>query len=162
MYGTKYGTTESCANKLKEYLSEDTKVLNIKDTTDICLDDYDSIIIGSPVYAGMFNKGVKKFIEENKDKLIQKKLGLFMCCMADEKKAVEQFKQNVPKEVLDAAKFKENFGGEFKFSKMNFFEKNIIKLICKKEPSLANIDGKSDVNSINDSAIRKFARVMEE
>ncbi len=161
LFGSKYGTTETCANKLKEYMGGEVEVININKDSNISLDIYESIIIGSPVYAGMFDKEIKKFIEDNKDKLATKKLGLFMCCMSDDKRVIQQFEENVPKEILEKAKIKESFGGEFKFSKMNFFEKIIIKMIAKKDKSLGKVDGKTDINKINEAAIKKFAMVIK-
>ena len=46
-----------------------------------------------------------------------------------------------------------NFRGEFKFSKMNFFEKTIIKIIAKKDKSLGKVDGKTDISKINEENI---------
>ena len=161
LFGSKYGTTETCANKLKGYMGGEVDVLNINNSTNISLDEYDNIIIGSPVYAGMFNKDIKNFIEANKSKLINKRLGLFMCCMSDDKRVAQQFKENLPQEILERAKVKENFGGEFKFSKMNFFEKMIIKMIAKKDSTLGKVDGKTDISKIDESAIKNFAKVME-
>ena len=161
LFGSKYGTAEICANKLKEYLNGEIDIINIANNNDVLLDRYDNIIIGSSVYAGAFNKNVKAFIENNKNKLINKKLGLFMCCMSQGERIIEQFEQNVPKEILEVAVVKSNFGGGLKFSKMNFFEKKIIKMIAKKDKDLGDIDGKSDVSMINEEAIKKFAETME-
>lgn len=160
LFGSKYGTTESCANKLKDYLKGQVEIIDIKKSNHISLNKYDKIIIGSSVYAGMINKDIKNFIENNKSELINKNFGLFTCCMSDGDKVKEQFNQNLPGEILEAAKTKENFGGEFKFSKMNFFEKQIIKMICKKDASIGKVDGKSDISKINEEAIKKFAMVM--
>lgn len=160
LFGSKYGTTEDSANKLKDYLKGDVEIINIKQAKNISLNNYERVIIGSSIYAGMINKDIKSFIENNKAELVNKKLGLFTCCMSDGEKVVEQFNQNVPKEILEVAKVKENFGGEFKFSKMNFFEKTIIKMIYKKDKSLGIVNGKSDISKINEEAIKNFAIIM--
>lgn len=160
LYGSKYGTAEECAKQLKGKMQGEVELINIKDNKDILLTDYNKIIIGGSIYIGMINKEIKAFIESNKSELIQKELGLFMCCMSDGEKVKEQFEQNLPKEVLDAAKVKENLGGAFKFSKMNFFEKKIIKMIAKKDPSQGIIDGKTDISKIDEDAISRFIVAM--
>ncbi|MEG0672276.1 flavodoxin domain-containing protein [Clostridium sp.] len=160
LYGSKYGTTEECAKKLKDHLHGEVDLINVEENKDIKLANYNKVIIGGSIYAGMINKGIKKFIEDNKSELIGKDLGLFMCCMSDGEKVKEQFEQNIPKEILDAAKVKENLGGAFKFSKMNFFEKKIIKMISKKDPSLGSVDCKTDIYKIDEDAINKFAIAM--
>lgn len=161
IYGTKKGTTETCANKLKEYMIGDVDIINIKDNKSIDLNIYSTVIIGSPVYAGMFIKEIKEFIENNKSNLLDKKIGLFMCCMSQGEMVEKQFKENVPKEILDSSKIKSNFGGEFKFSKMNFFEKTIIKMIAKKDKTLGVVDGKSDISKIKEDNIKAFAQALE-
>lgn len=160
IYGTKKGTTETCANKLKGYMTGDVDMINIKDNKGIDLNIYNTVIIGSPVYVGMFIKEIKIFMENNKSNLLNKKIGLFMCCMSQGEMAEKQFKENVPKEILNTAKIKSNFGGEFKFSKMNFFEKTIIKIIAKKDKNLGKIDGKTDINRISEENIRIFAKTL--
>ena len=161
LYGSKYGTTEECSKKLKDYLDGEVDLINVEENRDIKLDNYNKIIIGSSIYVGMFNKGIKRFVEDNKSELAGKELGLFMCCMSDGEKIKEQFEQNMPKEILDAAKVKESFGGTFKFSKMNFFEKKIIKMIAKKDPSQGTVDGKTNIYKIYEDAISKFAIAMD-
>lgn len=161
IYGTKKGTTEACAKKLKGYMKGEVEVINIKDIKDIDINNYDTVIIGSSVYAGQFIKEIKEFIQSNINKLKDKTIGLFICCMSQGEIIDKQFKDNVPEEILQAAKVKENFGGEFKFSKMNFFEKTIIKMIAKKDESLGNVDGKTDISRINENNIKVFADTLE-
>lgn len=84
VYGSKKGSTEYCANKLRSYINGNVDVVNINIIKDIDLNKYDTVIIGSSVYAGMFVKGIKEFIENNKVKLKDKNIGLFMCCMSND------------------------------------------------------------------------------
>lgn len=160
LYGTKYDTTEECAKKLKTSLNGEVDLINVKNSKKVDLDNYNKVIIGSSVYMGMINKGIKIFIENNKLELVKKDLGLFISCMSVGERIKEQFDQNIAKEILEHAKIKENFGGGFKFSKMNFFEKKIIKVITKKDTSKGVIDGKTDIYRIDEEAINKFALMM--
>lgn len=161
VYGSKKGSTEYCANRLRSYINGNVDVVNINIIKDIDLNKYDTVIIGSSVYAGMFVKGIKEFIENNKVKLKDKNIGLFMCCMSNDEIVEKQFKENISEEILKVAKIKSNFGGEFKFSKMNFFEKTIIKMIAKKDKTLGVVDGKSDISKIKEDNIKAFAQALE-
>lgn len=161
LFGSKHGTTQVCVEKLKGFLKEEVDIVNLEKDEDVTLDKYDKIIIGSPIYAGAFNQSVKEFLTSHKDELVNKKVGLFVCCMSDEEKVKEDFKQNIPEEVLQSAVAKSNFGGAFMFSKMNFFERQIIKMIAKKDPTLGKVDGKSDILRINEEEIKNFAVIME-
>lgn len=57
---------------------------------------YDCIIFGTPVWASSFTPPIRTFIKENKEKLIDKKIAVFICYMgggAD--KAIEKLKQSL-------------------------------------------------------------------
>jgi len=79
---------------------------------------------------------------------MNKKLGLFLCCMEEGEKANEQFENAYPENLRKHATATGLFGGEFTFEKMNFLEKSIIKKISKISES---------VSKINEKAINEFA-----
>lgn len=162
IYSSKHGTTEYCAKKLKENLNSQFDIINIKNVKTIDINNYSKIIIGTSVYAGAINKDLKAYVESNKAELLTKDLGIFMCCMSKEDKANQQFKDNFSEELLKSSKIIASFGGEFKFSKMNFFEKTIIKIIAKNDPELGKVDGKTDINKINENTLKDFSKIMEE
>lgn len=59
-------------------------------------DKYDYIIFGTPVWASSFTPPIRTFIKENKDKLKDKKIAVFICYMgggAD--KAIDKLKKTL-------------------------------------------------------------------
>ncbi|GAA0181489.1 flavodoxin domain-containing protein [Clostridium sediminicola] len=160
VFSTKYGTTEKCAKILKEKLNGDIDLCNLKKTDEVEIFNYDKVIIGGSIYVGQIQKEVKKFCSENLNKLKKKRVGLFICCM-NEKSGQEQLNNSFPKELLISAVAKETFGGEFRFSKMNFFEKFIIKTISKKDENMPPIDTKKDISKIVEENINKFVQYIE-
>ncbi|MGL4108925.1 flavodoxin domain-containing protein [Clostridium sp. LP20] len=160
IFGSKYGTAEMCARKLKEKLGGEVDLVDINTNKDISLSDYDKVIIGGSIYMGMMNKEIKNFVQNNKEELIKKDFGLFMVCMSDNEKAKQQFKENFDEDILKNAKGKVNFGGAFLFSKMNFFERQIIKMISKSQKNDEKVDGKKDINRIDESSISDFVKIM--
>lgn len=159
VYSTKHGTTEKCAKILKEKINGDVDLYNLKKTEDIKISNYDKIIIGGSIYVGQIQKEVKKFCSENLNKLMEKKVGLFICCM-NEKSGEEQLNNSFPQELLANAVAKEVFGGEFRFTKMNFFERFIVKMISKKEENSPVIDAKNDISKILEDNMYSFAQSM--
>ncbi|HEX9973825.1 MAG TPA: flavodoxin domain-containing protein [bacterium] len=143
IYTTQHGCTEECAIKLQQQLNSDAELINIKKQKSGNLDDFKTIIIGGSIHAGQIQRKIKKFCQENLDKLKQKKLGLFLCCMEEGEKAQKQFQDAFPTELIQHATTTGIFGGEFNFEKMNFIEKAIIKKIAKIEKSVSKIDEKS-------------------
>lgn len=103
------------------------------------VDQYDQIIIGGSIHFGKIQKHIKRFCERNESILIQKDLGLFICCMLTEKKD-EQF-ENAFSDVLKQKSIARGcFGGEFLLEKMNFLEKLIVKKVANATVSSSHIN----------------------
>ncbi|MBM7614201.1 flavodoxin domain-containing protein [Alkaliphilus hydrothermalis] len=151
VYGTKYGCTEKCAQMLKEKLSGDIDLINLKTSSTVDLSKYNKVIIGGSIYIGQIQKEVKAFCSQNMDLLKEKNLGLFTCCMGEGQRAEEQLNAVFPKELLDLAVAKEFFGGEFIFKKMGFIDKLIVKKVSKIT---------KDTTNIYEENISRFAEVM--
>lgn len=154
-YATKYGFTKKCCEKLSEKINGDVDICNLKERKNIELAKFDKIIIGGSIYAGQIRKEVKKFCLSNQDELKKKKLGLFICGMTEDDKAMEQLNNSFPQELINNSIAKASFGGEFILSKMNFFERFIIKKIAKTSVDKSNYKDEnvdkfaSEMNSVN-------------
>ncbi len=152
-YGSKHGCTEKCANLLKEELDGKVDLINLKDTNKINLSKYEKVIIGGSIYMGKIQKEVSKFSSKNLEILKEKEIGLFICAMQSEEIVEKELNENFPKELLDVAKSKESFGGEFIFDKLGFMEKEVVKKVVKVN---------SDKSSILKENISKFAEKMND
>lgn len=139
IYSTKHGCTDKCAQALSNEFETETKLVNLTLTTNINLSEFDIIIIGGSIHAGMINKSIKNFIKKNHDILISKKLGLFLCCLFEGEKALQQFQDAYPDSIREKAIAHGLFGGELDFDKMNFFEKAIVKKVAHVEKSTSKI-----------------------
>jgi len=137
-YASKYGTTEKCANLLKDKLDGEVDVIDIKKTKPN-LSDYDAVIIGGPIYIGKLKKSVEAFCINNLPALIDKKKGFFICHMEFEKSMEELIAKYYPKKLVDTASATSGFGGAFYVSKMNFLNKMMIKKAAGIEEDRDNI-----------------------
>lgn len=159
VYGSKYGTTQKCAQEIAKKISGKVDVVNLKDNKGIDIADYDKVVIGSSVYAGMLRKEVKVFYESNKEILKKKKVAVFLCCM--DKEGIEKYLSPVFDEDFRKGLIaKTCCGGEYKFSKMNFLERFMIKMITAdgaKKGICEAADGKHDIESIIYDNISVFA-----
>ena len=132
-------SAKTCAEKLAGKLKNDVDLVNLKKTINIDISKYEKIIIGSSVYVGKIHKEAKMFCENNFNELKDKEIVLFISCMKEGKEAEKQLKDNFPEELQDKALVTGVFGGAFKFDKMNFFERMIIKKISGNNKSYSNI-----------------------
>lgn len=128
IYTSKTGATESCAKKLKEQLKDCTmeNIDNLKED----INQYDLIIIGSPIRMGMIDKRIKKFLLNNREKLKAKKTAYFICCGFHENWK-KYYEENIPKDLLESAVVYDSFGGELDIEKQKGFDKWIIKMVSK-------------------------------
>ena len=160
IYGSKHGFTEKCSEILKEKLNGEVLVVNIKKDIIPDMTSFDNIVIGGSIYVGKIQKDISEFCIKNANILKNKKIGVFVCCMNEGEKAISQLNSCLPKEVLSMAIAKDYFGGGFTFSKMNFFETFIIKMVSKKEKKSLKVDINKDVINIYEENIKKFALLM--
>lgn len=137
-FASKYGTTEKCANLLKEKLDGDVDVVNLNDSRP-SVSDYDAVIIGGPVYMGKLNSKVSSYCVNNLPNLVDKKKGFFICHMDFEKPIDQQLAEFYPKKLIETATAKAGFGGAYFVSKMGFFYKWVIKKAAGVEEDRENI-----------------------
>jgi len=141
-YASKYGFTKQCAELLAEKLGEKTHICDLdKNHPDPA--QYDKVIIGGSVYIGKIRKPVTLFCNENLDVLKEKKLGLFICGLAEGENAKKQIETVFPPELIETAVCKMCFGGGYNFKKMNFMERMIIKKVTGSDKDQLRIEKES-------------------
>ena len=150
IYDGKSGTTQKAANLLKEYLPQaetvDIKKLNHN------LASYDTVIIGSAIRMGNISKATKSFIAANQAELLQKKLGLFICCGLPEK-AAQQLADNFPANLRQHAIATKSFGGEMNPDNLKGMDKFIAKTVIKERAK----DPDAPITKLDLNAIKEFA-----
>ena len=143
VFATKHGCSEKCVNKLKDKLTGEIDTVNLKNSSQINVSNYKTVIIGGSIHAGKIQKKVKKFCQNYLSILIDKRIGLFICCMEEGEKATNQFNEAFPDELIQHASATGIFGGEFNFEKINFIERYIVKKIAKIDKSISKISEKN-------------------
>lgn len=155
VFASSHGTTEKASRLLSEYLSGDVELVNLKKNPSPNIESYDSVIIGGSIHAGSLQAKVKKFIKQNQNVLLNKEIGLFICCMHEGDEAKSQFEKAFTQELREISISNSLFGGEFIFTKMNFIEKQIVKKVS----GINNDTSKIDVNAIKEFADRFNANI---
>lgn len=130
IYRSLHGTT----GKVAKYISEKIKpkscdLIDLRDNRNPDLSGYETVILGGSVHTGQLNSAMKKFIQNNSDLLLTKRLGLFLCGMEIDK-ADLHFSNAWPAELRNHATVRLHAGGEFLFEKMNFLERIAVKKIA--------------------------------
>ena len=149
---TKHGCTEKAVKILKENI-DDVTLLNLKQNKNPDISDYGTIIVGGSMHFGGIQKEIKKFCDNNRDILLQKRLGLYLCYMREDV-AQKQFNESYPGDLRGHAIAAGLFGGECDFQKMNFIERKIMKKIV-------NSFKDSTSTKLNKEAILEFAQEIQ-
>lgn len=148
IYATNHGTTEKVAQMIHGYLNKNAELINLKTNKNPDISKFQNIIIGGSIHAGNIQKKVKKFINKRTNDIMAKKFALFLCCM-DEKRAGEQFENAFPKELQEKSIYNALPGGEFRFDKMNFIERAIVKKIAGTDQNVYKVNEEEIVNLCN-------------
>lgn len=130
LYSSKYGTTKTCVDYLITKINKPCTVATVETCKDINLNTFDTVIIGSSIYAGKIHKQLRQFCVNHNTLLATKKLGLFIVGANEPTTHMDLFESNYHS-LANVSKINQSFGGELLLDKMNFFEKFIIRMVTK-------------------------------
>lgn len=110
IFGTRYGTAKEISEKIVEILKDENlevDLINSDDKTNLAVDNYDLVVVGSGIKMGKWTKNTLNFLKKNRKKLSNRKLALFVSCgAANEEKnkaeAQEKYLDNVATKYLDS------------------------------------------------------------
>lgn len=143
VYSSKYGTTEKCAKLVGSKLEGEKTYHNINSTESLNLVNYDIILIGTSVYFGKVNSKIQKFINNNKNMLLTKKVGVFLTCFEGGDKVEKNFSSAYPEWLLKHSFTRERLGYEFYHDKMSVMDRFVTKNLIKVKKSTSNLFDKN-------------------
>ena len=153
VFMSKHGTTAKVVNIISEHLIfHEYEVFNLRNSKTPDISKFDFVIIGGSIHVGKVQNKVKQFCINNADTLLTKKVGLFLCCMEVGEKATEQFNNAFPVELRNHAFYTGLMGGECLIDKMNFFERNLVRMV---------IGGPEKYPKLNDKAINTLLQELD-
>lgn len=129
LYSSKHGATREAAELLAQHLPADTVVAPITDAPDIAV--FDCVVLGSAIYAGKPLKTMQDFCKQHLELLLQKKLGLFICALADPVIIRQELAMAYPAPIRRHAVIASWFGGKITPDRLTAAERAILKVIRK-------------------------------
>jgi menaquinone-dependent protoporphyrinogen oxidase len=133
-YATKYGMTRRYAEAMAKEIGPKARVVDLSspEAKGISLDGFQTVILGASVYAGRARPALGSFISMRAKELAGKKLGLFLCGLAEDgtEAAIEAA---FPGDLRAKATATAYLPGWAYPEKMNFAERAIMKMIAKAE-----------------------------
>ncbi|MCY1634970.1 flavodoxin domain-containing protein [Marinifilum sp. D737] len=151
IYISKHGTTEKVARIIAGKLnSNETQLINLSKEKIKDIETFDRIIIGGSIHMATVHKKIKKTCESNKNILLTKTLGLFLCCMEKGEKSIEQFENAFSEDLRKHATSTALPGYEYNLDKMNFFERALVQKISGSKENISEIDYDAIFKFVND------------
>lgn len=164
LYETTHGATKLCAEKLSDALGEQADIFRAKRFSGD-LSQYDCVVVGSPVYGGSILKDIREFCRANSDALCKKPFAVFFSCLSESDESIGGYlRRNFPPELVGKTVACESLGGAFYFSRLNFLDRLIDRLLAKgyaKSAGIAAPDGSTDFVTISDQKITDFAEKIK-
>lgn len=151
LYATSHGASAEAAAFLAEKLGE-CDVVDLKKDIAPDLANYETVVLGGSIHMGRVAKAVRKFADTHHDALVNKKLGLYLCCMYEGEVAQKQFDDAYPQTLRDKAGARGIFGGTFNFARMNLVERAIVKKVAGVTES---------VSRLNKEEMERFANALK-
>lgn len=138
LYGSKYGSTESCAKKIASEIKGQVKMINLLENKPMSLNEFDAVLMGGAVYAGKMADDVIHGIKDLN--LNGVPYGLFICCKDELDKAEGYLRLNLGDELVDNARWIEHLGHGINLERMNFFARTALKTMFKIKKSYTDFN----------------------
>lgn len=126
-YRTKYGTAAACARILLEKIGGDTVLADLADVRDVNVREYDVVLVGGSIYAGKVQRTVVSFCERNRPALLQRRVGIFLCCLYQGENALVQLQSAFPDWLLAHAFARALPGGEIHYDKLTLLDRLLVR-----------------------------------
>ena len=136
LFRSKYGSTKEYIKELAERIEGDCVISDVKNFSGN-LKDYNLIILGSCTYMGRIM--IVDFIKKNKQILKRRKVYLFVVgLIPEDNEASKQSFELIPEEIRKNLLGYRKFPGRINITKLNFFERMILKITRAKVEDLVD------------------------
>lgn len=127
-YASKSGTTKNAAELLGAHFSAHEVTYADLAVDAPRVEDHDVVVIGSYVRAGKIAKSAAEFLKKNRESILARPFGLYLCCNFSDK-ALDYFKANFDEELWQKAASAKDFGGEICLERQKGMDKLIMKIV---------------------------------
>lgn len=157
-YSSKYGGTKACAERIQAKLPGDALLWNLDTSPTADLAPFDTVILGCSFYMGKPRKAMRKFAKKYEKQLVDKNLGMFLCCIQDiDKNVREQFELAYGKALMQHATALEQLGGLVDFTKLTPVDKMIMNMVAGDLRKKTNSD---IISTVKEERIDMFCRQL--
>lgn len=122
-YRSKYGTTAACARILGQRIRAEAVVVDLTRQPWPDAHEFDVVLIGGSIYGAKIQREVTTFCHRQREELLSRKVGLFLCSMYQGEQAQAELRGAYP-EWLSAHAFANRlFGGELHRDRLTLWDR---------------------------------------
>jgi menaquinone-dependent protoporphyrinogen oxidase len=152
VYQSSRGSTQQAAEWIAAELP-DVKLINLaREKPPEDLEVYNTIIVGSGIFAGRAYKKVRLFVDKNRELLLRKDLCLFITHLEEDEGIELDFQSAFDEELLEHARHRQGVGGRLNINKVNILFRPMVHMIAREK----NIDMKNH-DTLSQEACKEFA-----
>jgi menaquinone-dependent protoporphyrinogen oxidase len=126
-YRSRYGTTEACAKQVAERLHAQAVVVDLARGKPPAVGGFDVVLVGGSIYGGKIQREVGWFCEANREALLGRPVGLFLCCLYRGARAESQLAEAFPSWLSAHAFAARVLGGELHYQGLRLFDRFLVR-----------------------------------
>jgi menaquinone-dependent protoporphyrinogen oxidase len=140
VYSTRHGTTARCARLLAQAIPGGADLADLRTTPAPDLTGYDTLLVGGSVYGGRIRPAVKRFCERSADALLDRRVGLFICCLYTGLRAEAQLGEAFPPWLTVRAFARRSLGGAVRLADLGLVERFVFERVARVHEDVDRID----------------------
>ncbi|MFP4375580.1 MAG: flavodoxin domain-containing protein [Spirochaetales bacterium] len=131
IYTSKYGATREVAERIVAGLkSGQVDAEAVEAAPKRPLPDAETIVVGAPIYAGSAPGRMTNYLEAQREKLLAKRVFIFLSCLYEGSRAEQQLADAFPSWLVAHSSGNFYVGGKVDFSKLGFLDRLIMKKVA--------------------------------
>ena len=139
-YRSRYGATAACARRLSERLSAESVLADLAGPRPPSVREFDAVLIGGSIYGGKVQREVSSFCEREQRALLDRPVGLFLCCLLQGERAEAQLRSSFP-DWLSAHAFQSSvFGGILEPRNLSLLDRLLVASVAPPRRIISRID----------------------
>ncbi|MGO9412289.1 MAG: flavodoxin domain-containing protein [Spirochaetia bacterium] len=150
-YRSRYGATQSCAQFLADRVSAETVLHDLRLPGRPSPADFDVILVGGSIYGGKIQREIGSFCDQERERLLSKKVGLFICSFYDGERGMAELQGSFPPWLSAHAFARELFGGKLSVGKLSVLDRFLAKAV---------VHPPHDIFAIRTEAIERMAEAV--
>jgi menaquinone-dependent protoporphyrinogen oxidase len=148
-FRSRYGTTRSCAHQLARLIGQSASPVELSRRGRLEVASFDLVLIGGSIYGGRIQREVTSFCARERETLLRKKVGLFLCCLLGGEKARQQLDEAFPSWLRAHSFANELFGGELRPARLSVLDRLLVRGLT---------DSTTDTDLLDRAAVERLAQ----